>query len=135
METSQTVPPQQPISISSTDRQWAIGLHLSALLGFFTPHLLNIVGPLIVWLIKKPDSAYLDEVGKRVLNFQISYSLYGFICASLFAALWWTVVFGIIFGVAFCAIAILWLVYTILGAVRESHGEACQAPLVIKFFS
>ncbi len=82
--------------VDATDRQWAIGLHLSALLGFVGPHLLNIVGPLIIWLIKKQDSPILDSVGKRVLNFQISYSLYGFVAITLFGLLWWVVI-GFIF--------------------------------------
>jgi uncharacterized Tic20 family protein len=73
----QDVPPSLPATSvgDSTERQWAVGIHLSALLGFAGPHLLNVIGPLIIWLIKKQDSAYLDSVGKRVLNFQISYSL------------------------------------------------------------
>ncbi len=134
MEPSQIQPaPPSPVTIS--DRQWAIGLHLSGLLGFATPYVFNIIGPLVIWLIKKPDSAYLDMVGKRVLNFQISYSLYSFIAASLGTALWWTVVFGIIGAILWFAIAVMWLAFTILGAIKESNGEAYVPPLVIKFFA
>lgn len=134
MEPSQIEPsPSSPVSIG--DRQWAIWLHLSGLLGFFTPHLANIIGPLVIWLIKKPDSAYLDAVGKRVLNFQISYSLYAFITGSLALGLLWTFVFWIPFGIAWLVFAIMWLIFTILGAIKESEGEAYTPPLVIKFFS
>ncbi|CAN5730881.1 DUF4870 domain-containing protein [soil metagenome] len=125
--------PQTPVSV--TDRQWAIWLHLSGLLGFFTPHLANIIGPLVIWLIKKPDSAFLDSVGKRVLNFQISYSLYGFISGSLSVGLFWTVIFWIPFGLVWLVFATMWLIFTILGAIKESNGEAYTPPLVIKFFS
>ena len=38
----------------------------------------------------------MDAVGKRVLNFQISYSLYGFAAITLFGLLWWLVI-GFIF--------------------------------------
>ena len=55
-------PPLDPAVRSETERQWAIGIHLSALLGFAGPHLLNVVAPLIIWLIKKQDSSYLDAV-------------------------------------------------------------------------
>ena len=48
----------------ATERQWAIGIHLSALLGFAGPHLLNVICPLIIWLIKKQESPYLDSCRK-----------------------------------------------------------------------
>ena len=86
---SQDAPPTSPPAsgVDATERQWALGVHLSALLGFAGPHLLNVIGPLIIWLIKKQDSPYLDAVGKRVLNFQLSYSLYGFAAITLFGLL------------------------------------------------
>jgi uncharacterized protein len=117
----------------ATDRQWAVGLHLSALLGFAGPHLLNIIAPLIIWLIKKQDSPYLDSVGKRVMNFQISYSLYGFAAITLFGLPWWVVI-GFIFLPIYAVVAVAWLIFTILGAVKESNGETYEYPFVIKFF-
>jgi uncharacterized Tic20 family protein len=135
METSPQPPPLHPASGSdAADRQWAIGIHLSALLGFAGPHLLNVAGPLIIWLIKKQDSAYLDSVGKRVLNFQISYSIYGFAAATLVGLLWWLVV-GLFLAPVYAIIAVAWLIFTIIGAVKESNGEAYDYPFVIKFFS
>jgi len=131
----QGIPPSLPPApaVDATERQWAIANHLSALLGFAGPHLLNVAGPLIIWLIKKQDSAYLDSVGKRVLNFQISYSLYGFVAATLFGLLWWLVI-GLIFLPVYAVIAIAWLIFTIIGAVKESNGETYEFPFVIKFF-
>jgi uncharacterized Tic20 family protein len=140
MDTPPPPPPQgMPPSLQSgpavdaTERQWAIGLHLSALLGFAGPHLLNVIGPLIIWLIKKQDSPYLDSVGKRVMNFQISYSLYGFAAITLFGLLWWLVI-GFIFLPIYAVVAVAWLIFTILGAVKESNGETYEYPFVIKFF-
>ena len=119
--------------VDATERQWAIGLHLSALLGFAGPHLLNVVGPLMIWLIKKKDSAYLDSVGKRVVNFQISYSLYGFAAITLFGLLWWLVI-GLVFLPIYAVVGVAWLILTIIGAVKESNGETYEYPFVIKFF-
>ena len=106
---------------------------MSALLGFAGPHLLNVLGPLIIWLIKKQESPYLDAVGKRVLNFQISYSLYGFVAATLIGLLWWLVI-GLFFVPLYAVIAVAWLIFTIIGAVKESNGETYEYPFVIKFF-
>ena len=131
----QDVPPTlQPASGSDVaERQWAIGIHLSALLGFAGPHLLNVVGPLIIWLIRKQESPYLDAVGKRVLNFQISYSLYGFVAATLIGLLWWLVI-GLFLVPLYVIIAVAWLLFTIIGAMKESNGEEYEFPFVIKFF-
>ena len=38
-----------------------------------------VLGPLTVWLIKKNQSSYLDRQGRELLNFQLSYLLYGFV--------------------------------------------------------
>ena len=128
---SQGVPP--PLGSDATERQWAIGIHLSALLGFAGPHLLNVVGPLIIWLIKKQESPYLDAVGKRVLNFQISYSVYGFAAATLIGLLWWLII-GLFLVPLYVIIAVAWLLFTIIGAMKESNGETYEFPFVIKFF-
>ena len=127
------VPPSlQPASASdATERQWAIGIKFHSLeLG---ADLLNVLGPLIIWLIKKQESPYLDAVGKRVLNFQISYSLYGFVAATLIGLLWWLVI-GLFFVPLYAVIAVAWLIFTIIGAVKESNGETYEYPFVIKFF-
>ena len=130
----QDAPPTSPPAsgVDDTERQWALGVHLSALLGFAGPHLLNVIGPLIIWLIKKQDSPYLDSVGKRVLNFQLSYSLYGFAAITLFGLLWWLVI-GFIFLPIYAIVGVAWLILTIVGAVKESNGETYEFPYVIKF--
>lgn len=121
-----TPPPPAPVS-TGDDHTWALVLHLSALL-----HLLgatfpgaNIVGPLVIWLIKKPQSPYLDEVGKRVLNFQISWAIY-------FAVLW-LLVFALIGFLLLPIAAIAWLIFVIVGAIKESNREPYQFPLTIQF--
>jgi uncharacterized protein len=56
------------------ERTWAMLCHLSALAGCLLP-LGNILGPLVVWLLKKDESTFIDEHGKAALNFQITVSL------------------------------------------------------------
>ena len=89
-----------------------------------------MIGPLVIWLIKKQDSPYLDSVGKRVLNFQISYSLYGFAAVALFGLLS-SVVVGFVFLPIYAVIRVAWLVLTVIGVVKESDGEAYEYPFVI----
>ena len=51
---------------------WAILCHLSALALFIIPPIGQILGPLLIWLIKKNGMPSVNEEGKKSLNFQIS---------------------------------------------------------------
>ncbi|WP_416925739.1 DUF4870 domain-containing protein [Ottowia sp.] len=48
--------------------------HLSALAGFIIPFG-NLLGPLIVWQLKKNEMPFVDDQGKEALNFQITVTL------------------------------------------------------------
>ena len=58
--------------------------HATALVGFLVPVAGHLVGPLIVWLSKRHDSAEIDAHGKESMNFQISmliwYCVAGILC-------------------------------------------------------
>jgi len=56
------------------DRTWAMLCHLSGLAGYVVPFG-NIFGPLIIWLIKRDQSWFVDDQGKEALNFQISWAI------------------------------------------------------------
>ncbi len=59
------------------DRTWEVLCHLSAL-ALVVPflHLFNVIGPLIVWLIRKEASQSVNRHGRAALNFQISMTVY-----------------------------------------------------------
>lgn len=120
-------PPAVPVPPSPGDndvRQWMIALHLSAFAGLLIPFG-NILGPLIIWLIKKAEIPALDPVGRSVLNFQISWMIYALVSGlSIFVCIGWAL---------FPAVAIAWLVFMIIGAVKASNGEEYKFPLTIKF--
>ena len=67
---------------SSNVRTWTVLCHATALAGFFVPWAGHILGPLIVWLAKRGDSAEIDAHGKESLNFQISMLIYNLIALS-----------------------------------------------------
>src|SRR4029453_15764371 len=77
--------PQTPPtpSISSNVRTWCVLCHAAALLGLFFHFPGHILGPLVVWLIKRGDSPEIDAHGKESLNFQISMLIYDGIPAIL----------------------------------------------------
>ena len=113
-------------SFSESARSWCIGLHLSGLsgivLGFALAH---VIVPLVIWLMKRAESPQIDATGKEVLNFQISFSIY-FLIAGV---LCWLLIGFLILPVLF----IIWLVCTILAAVRTSNGESYRYPMTIRF--
>ena len=61
---------------ASDERTWAMFCHLSGFLGYFVVvPFASIIGPLVVWLLKKDASAFVDAHGKEAINFQITMSM------------------------------------------------------------
>jgi uncharacterized protein len=124
METTQ--PPPAPIS-SADVRTWNVLCHASALLGLFLHFLGHLLGPLIVWLVKRGDSPEIDAHGKESLNFQLSMLIYDAIAAILCIIL-----IGIPILIA------LWLmntVFVIIASIRASEGKFYRYPITIRFLS
>ena len=117
------LPPQQPAP-GVGDQQWIVFLHLSAFAGLALPSFGHILGPLIIWLVKKPGSPAIDAAGRNVLNFQISWTIYGIIAGFS--------IFFCIGAILFPAVFVAWLILTIMGAVKASNGETYKFPLTIK---
>lgn len=110
---------------SASEKQWAVGIHLSALTGFMIPFF-NILAPLVLWLFKRPESAWLDKEGKQVLNFQISFTIY-----ALIASLSLLILIGLL---VLPILVLVYLIFLIIGAIRASEGIPYHFPLTIKFF-
>ena len=102
---------------SPDERNMAVLAHVLAL---FT----GFVGPLIIWLIKKEQSDFVDDQGKEALNFQITM----FICFMV-AGLSMFVLIGILL---MPAVAIFNIVNVIRGAIAANRGERFRYPLCIR---
>ncbi|GAA0307136.1 hypothetical protein GGQ92_002050 [Gracilibacillus halotolerans] len=95
---------------------------LMYVLSFFTA----IIGPLIIWLMKREDSEYVDFHGKQYFNFFLSYTIYGIV-----ASISIIVLIGLLLAPV---VAIMYFVFTIIAAVKAYNGEMYKIPLVIQFF-
>ena len=97
-------------------------------------HLLSIflgfLGPLIIWLIKKDTSPFVDDQGKEALNFNITVAI---ACFALVLLSIVTIGIGLIIAIpAWIVIGIGWLVLTIIAAVKSSNGEFYRYPMTLR---
>jgi len=90
------------------------------ILSFFTA----FIGPLIIWLIKKDESEFVDFHGKEYFNFLISYAVYGLVSTILMVVL-----IGFVLAPV---VGVLALIFTILGAIRAYEGEHYRIPMVFR---
>lgn len=84
-----------------------------------------VLGPLLIWLLKRDESTFVDYHGKEYFNFIISYTIYGFISTVLMVLL---IGFVLIF-----VVGILVVIFTIIAAIKAYQGERYRFPLVIHF--
>ncbi len=115
----------EKIVTDPTERQWGMFTHLAALAGLVGIPFGNIIGPLIIYMIKKDEFEFVSEQGKNVLNFQISWSIIFIISAILMI-----VVVGLFLLIGF---GIAWLVFVILGTIAANKGESYKYPLTYQF--
>jgi uncharacterized protein len=114
-------------STSGNVRTWCVACHLSALAGFVIPGAGHILGPLLIWLIKRGDSPEIDAHGKEALNFQISMLIYNLVAGVLCLLL---------IGFALLAILhILNVVFVIIAALRASEGQMYRYPLTLRLIN
>lgn len=107
-------------------RTWAAVAHLSALVGFVGIPFGHVLGPFLVWLLRKDDHPFLEEQAREALNFQISiliYSLAGTLMICCFCL-------GIPLLVLLQAFNFLSIV---VAAVKAGEGRSFRYPLCIRF--
>jgi uncharacterized protein len=103
--------------IKSEERMLAAILYVVSL---FFP----IIGPLVIWLLKKDESSFINYHGREYFNFFISYTVYSVISGIL--------VFLIVGIFLLWILGIMALVFTIIAAVKAYEGNEYRFPLVFR---
>jgi len=113
--------------LSSDARKWAMFCHLAGLAGLIpiAPAFGSVIGPLIIWQIKKDEFEFVDEQGKEALNFQISILIYAIVSGLL--------CFACVGFVLLPAVYIFDLIFMLIAAVKANNGERYRYPLSIRF--
>jgi uncharacterized protein len=105
---------------SNDDKNIATVTHLGGTVFSFIPGL-------IVWILKKDDSAYVADQAKEALNFQITVLIAQFIAGILAVIL-----------IGFLFMGVIWIlnvVFCIIAAIASSKGESYRYPLCLRLIN
>ena len=104
---------------NETDRNYGVAIHLAPLAAFvFAP---LILASLVLWLVRKDESPFVDDHGRETINALISFLIYHFI--------------AVISIIGLVALPVLWVVGVvnlIRGAVAAGRGEFFRYPMTMR---
>jgi uncharacterized Tic20 family protein len=120
-----------PAELTADSKNWALFAHLSTFVGLIGVPFGNILGPLVIWLVKRNDDPFIERHAREALNFNISLTIYG--AGLVLVGLVLLVVFiGFLFLIAAAALVVLWVVFTIIAALNASRGDEYEYPLTLR---
>ncbi|MRH42725.1 DUF4870 domain-containing protein [Aquibacillus halophilus] len=94
-----------------------------------------ILGPLVIWLIKRETSDFVNYHGKEYWNLFFSYLIYSVVSGILLLIIYLIVGSGLaIFitaAILFSIIGLLLTIFTIVAAVKSYQGEKYRFPLIL----
>ena len=114
-------PPAISASVPTNDEK------MLAMLAHLITFVSSFIGPLVIYLVKKDESAFVADQAKEVLNFHLSVLIY---LAVAFLSL-----FVLIGFVLLPALGVFVFVVTIIGAIRAYEGNMYRYPLCIRFIA
>ena len=106
------------------EKQMGMFLHLSQLANLLLPPA-GLVAPILIWQMKKGEMPALDAHGKMVANWMISSMIYWAVTIVLMFVL-----IGLLLAIP---LAIVGIVFPIIGGIKANNGEIWEYPLTIKF--
>ena len=111
--------------LTQDDRTMGMLCHLASFAGYVIPFFGSIIGPIVIWQMKKDQSEFIDYHGKESLNFQITMAIAYFVSFILVFVL---IGFFLLFG-----LAIFNLVIVIIAAIKANEGVRYQYPFNFRF--
>lgn len=89
-------------------------------ISFFT----IFIGPIVIWLLKKDESSFVDYYGREYFNYVITYILYYFISGIL--------VFVLIGIPLLFILGVVQLIITIYAVVKALDGQYVRLPFIFR---
>jgi hypothetical protein len=129
-------PPETPVAQKQEEKTMGMLCHILAFCGLVFP-LGNILGPLIIWMVKKDQSAFVNDQGKESLNFQISLVIVG-VGLGIVSMVLQVIpiigqIIGLLLGLAGLAVGIYAIVLIIKGAMKANEGVEYRYPYNFRF--
>ena len=100
-------------------RQWAMFCHFTAFVGMWFPFG-SLIGPLILWQMKRESDPFIDDQGKEAMNFQITVAIASAICYVLMFVLIGFALIGLLFIGA--------VVLVVIAGVKANDGVSYRYP-------
>ncbi len=125
-------------SVSADDRQWGLFLHLSALSGFVIG-LGFLLGPLILWVVRKDKSPFIDRHGKAAVNFQLNLLILVIAVVAVgVVAIIGTLGIGALvvvplFIIGALALTVAEVLFPVRAALRANEGKEPDYPVLVTF--
>lgn len=133
MPDNTTSPPSVQTPNESQARTWNMLCHLSALAGFIIPFG-NILGPLLIWQIKKQEIPSVVVHGKAALNFQITVTIAAVAGIVVALVLSFFCVGYLLFPLVFL-IGLAGLVFAVIAGIKANEGKDYQYPYSLKLIN
>ena len=105
-------------------RTMAMACHLASVVGYVIPFG-SVIGPLIVWIMKRDDHPFIDRNGKEALNFNISIMIWAVIGVILLFCFWLGLIILIPLG-------LFHIVMMIIASIKAYSGEEYSYPLTFR---
>ena len=105
------------MNTTSDERLFAALIYV---LSFFTVFL----GPLVIWIVKKDQSSFVDYHGREYFNFLISYTIYGLVAGLL--------TFVLIGFLLLPIVGIAAFIFTIIAAIKAFEGKEYRFPFIFR---
>lgn len=124
-------PPVTPPSPNESQaRMWNMLCHLSALAGVIVPFG-NVLGPLLIWQIKKQEFPSTEVHGKAALNFQLTVLIVVVVGFAVAFVLSFFCVGYLLFPLVFL-VALAGLVFSVVAGIKANEGKDYQYPYSLK---
>ena len=112
--------------IVQEEKTWGMLAHLTSLSGLIIPFG-SLLGPLVVWLVKKDTMPFVADQGKEALNFNITVAI-----AAIVSGILTLVLIGFLL---LAVVAVGWLVLTILATIGANKGVAYRYPFTLRLIN
>ncbi len=105
---------------TESERQYAMFIHIA----HFASVLLPVVLPLVLWLVKRDESDFIDDHGREAVNFEITMLIYSITAGVLLMCAVGAFLLPVVF--------VLWIIGIIMGSVAASRGKYYRYPMCLR---